>query len=91
MHVQAALLLSTHPSTHPPCRVTPRELNATVLASLQIPVQWIVSTAPDFSVVVGGGTVNASAGQDFTVKTEVTGLTPGKDYYYIFVAAKVIK
>ncbi|WP_238995374.1 alkaline phosphatase D family protein [Sphingomonas solaris] len=45
-----------------------------------------VSELPDFARVAGGGTVAASAERDHTAKLVVDGLTPGRWYFYRFVA-----
>ncbi len=50
------------------CRVTPREINATKLAGMSIPVTWVVSSKPSFATVQATGKATATADSDFTVK-----------------------
>jgi alkaline phosphatase D len=47
-------------------------------------VQWYVASDNDFSQVLYSGVVATNIGRDFTVKIDVTGLTPGTWYYYRF-------
>ena len=50
-------------------------------------VTWVVATDPAMSDVVGSGTVTTDAGRDFTVKVDVSGLSPATTYYYQFSGA----
>ncbi|MCB0974180.1 MAG: alkaline phosphatase D family protein [Actinobacteria bacterium] len=50
------------------------------------PIDWHVSTDPDFSNVVQSGTVQASEAYDHTAKVAVTGLNPYTRYWYRFTA-----
>lgn len=50
-----------------------------------VPVRWRVATDPALTNVVATGTATARAERDYTVKVDVTGLTPGSVYYYNFV------
>ncbi len=50
-------------------------------------VGWTIATDPAMSDVVGSGTVTTDANQDFTVKVDVTGLSPATTYYYQFTGA----
>ena len=45
-----------------------------------------LSATSDFAKIVGGGTVAAMSDRDHTAKLVVTGLEPGRWYYYRFVA-----
>uniref|UniRef100_B0T5C7 Alkaline phosphatase n=1 Tax=Caulobacter sp. (strain K31) TaxID=366602 RepID=B0T5C7_CAUSK len=49
-----------------------------------IGVQWDVATDPDFKTIVRQGHATATAGRDYTVKVDVTGLKPATDYFYRF-------
>ncbi|HCE85749.1 MAG TPA: hypothetical protein DEO99_06300 [Bacteroidetes bacterium] len=51
-----------------------------------IPVQWMVSTDPQFSQIANFGSTFAIAEDDFTVKVDVCGLQPATYYYYLFRA-----
>ncbi|MBB00729.1 MAG: hypothetical protein CMN34_07350 [Saprospirales bacterium] len=51
-----------------------------------IPVQWMVSTDPQFSQIANFGSALAVADEDFTVKVDVCGLQPATYYYYLFRA-----
>jgi alkaline phosphatase D len=50
-------------------------------------VGWAIATDPAMSDVVGSGTVMTDASRDFTVKVDVTGLSPATTYYYQFTGA----
>lgn len=50
-------------------------------------ILWEVSTAEDFSSLVASGIVKAEQSRDFTVKVDVTGLSPATRYYYRFRSA----
>lgn len=52
-------------------------------------VIWQVSEAPEFSTLVTSGTATTSAAQDFSLKVDVTGLQPGKVYFYRFISQGV--
>ncbi|WP_232366818.1 alkaline phosphatase D family protein [Alteripontixanthobacter muriae] len=52
-------------------------------ATGDIPVRWHVAAAPG-AQPTRSGTAMASAAADRTVKVEVTGLEPGRDYWYRF-------
>ncbi|MEO1652003.1 MAG: alkaline phosphatase D family protein, partial [Bacteroidota bacterium] len=62
-------------------RVTPESENAGT-----IEVEWKVATDPELTSIVNAGTVSTDANRDYTVKVDVTGLTPGATYYYGFSA-----
>ena len=51
-----------------------------------IPVEWMVSTDPQFSQIANFGSALAVADEDFTVKVDVCGLQPATYYYYLFRA-----
>ncbi len=56
------------------------------LASAPVEVIWELST-DDFSTIAMMGTVMTDADRDYTVKVDVTGLTPGTTYQYRFKAS----
>jgi alkaline phosphatase D len=47
-------------------------------------VRWTLASDQGLTRVVARGTAQASAARDFTVKTDVRGLQPGRHYYYGF-------
>ncbi|MGE0496358.1 MAG: alkaline phosphatase [Ramlibacter sp.] len=47
-------------------------------------VQWEVASDPQFKTVVQSGTAVTGSVHDFTVKVDVTGLSPASYYYYRF-------
>ncbi len=47
-------------------------------------VAWQVAADNEFRQIVGDGRYSLSAGKDYTVKIDVTGLKPGRTYYYRF-------
>ena len=49
-----------------------------------IPVTWEVSDAVSFTTIVRTGIQNTVANRDWTVKVDVTGLSPATTYYYRF-------
>lgn len=53
-------------------------------------VKWEVSTSPDFKNLVTTGTSMTSEAIDFTVKVDVTGLSPNTTYYYRFLIDDVV-
>lgn len=57
-------------------RITTTDLNPTVA--------WQIATDIGFSNIVNVGSVSTDASRDYTVKVDVTGLTPGTWYYYRF-------
>ena len=65
-------------------RATPAALQAK-----DFPVAWTVADAPDFKRVVASGRLQASAARDFTIKVDVVGLKPGKDYWFRFTTGGV--
>ena len=56
----------------------------------KIEVFWEVSEDPEFSESVQEGTFETGPERDYTVKVDVEGLEPGKDYYYHFFALNTI-
>ncbi len=50
----------------------------------EVVVRWWVSTNPRFTRVVRSGRVSTGPSRDHTVKIDVTGLLPGRGYYYRF-------
>ena len=59
-------------------RVTPSIIGPNV------DVEWQMATDTEMENVVASGTVNTSPSRDYTVKVDVTGLDPGRTYYYVF-------
>ncbi|MES2684748.1 MAG: alkaline phosphatase D family protein [Pseudomonadota bacterium] len=55
-------------------------------SAASIPVQWQISTSPTMTPVLKSGTQSTSIDRDWTVKVDVTGLTPATTYYYRFSA-----
>lgn len=53
-------------------------------------VGWAIATDPAMSDMVGSGTVTTDASRDFTVKVDVTGLSPATTYYYQFTGASTM-
>jgi alkaline phosphatase D len=51
-----------------------------------VDVEWRVAESPELTDVVASGTHVARPEGDHTVKVDVTGLTPGRTYYYGFSA-----
>lgn len=47
---------------------------------------WELSESPEFTGVLAGGSVTASAAHDWCVKAKAEGLSPGRWYYYRFIA-----
>jgi len=45
-----------------------------------------ISETPEFTRIAGGGGMTTGAWRDWTTKITVTGLLPGRDYHYRFVA-----
>lgn len=62
-------------------RVTP-SLDSVIVDD--IPVNWEMATDTAFTSVVASGTFITDYFRDYTVKVDVTGLQPGKWYYYRF-------
>lgn len=58
----------------------------TVPGDEDIQLSWAVATDPDFFGVITSGTGLACAEDDHTVRVDVTGLRPGRRYYYRFHA-----
>ncbi len=61
-------------------RVTPENFN------MPLPVEYKMATDSLMQNVVASGSVLTNANKDFTVKVDVTGLTPDTYYYYEFTA-----
>lgn len=51
-----------------------------------VEVAWKMATDPEMSSEVASGTFTTSVERDYTVKIDVTGLTPASTYYYQFDA-----
>ncbi|MGH3326282.1 MAG: alkaline phosphatase D family protein [Streptomycetales bacterium] len=54
------------------------------MPDLEIPVQWQVATDEGFRNVVRSGRVDARSEHAHSVHVEVSGLRPGRDYFYRF-------
>ncbi len=52
--------------------------------STEIPVNWRVARDPGMTTIVRSGMQRTNANRDWTVKVDVTGLTPATTYYYQF-------
>lgn len=52
----------------------------------QVAVAWVVATDAGCQHRVGSGVEKTDATRDFTIKLDVTGLSPGQVYYYRFFA-----
>lgn len=63
-------------------RVTPDDESTNKEAE----VAWVVATDKDLKKVVQSGTVFTDNSKDFTVKIDVTGLSPDTKYYYQFAS-----
>jgi alkaline phosphatase D len=61
-------------------RVTPTDSAAVVS------VDWELSEEEKFDPVLKKGTLTTSAERDYTIKIDVSGLSPGKYYFYRFMA-----
>ena len=57
--------------------------------SASVLVQWQVADDADFRRLVAKGQTSADAARDHTVKIDVTGLKPGRSYYYRFICQGV--
>ncbi len=62
-------------------RVTPEDASGAA-----VPVTWTIATDLELTDVVGTGTVDATADEDFTVHVDVDGLQPWTYYFYVFEA-----
>lgn len=51
-----------------------------------IPVKWVVALDTGFQNIVAQGNTSTDYTKDYTVKVDVTGLTPKTTYYYYFTA-----
>ena len=51
-----------------------------------LPLTWVVAEDPGFGRIAARGRAVAGADRDFTVKIDVVGLSPGRDYFYRFRA-----
>lgn len=52
----------------------------------EVPVRWTLASNPALTRVVARGETRTGESRDFTVKVDVTGLTPATTYYYRFEA-----
>ncbi|PHN05258.1 alkaline phosphatase D family protein [Flavilitoribacter nigricans] len=62
-------------------RVTPESTDGSPLE-----LNWVMATDPELANIVTEGTVSTGPERDYTVKVDVTGLSPGTTYYYGFNA-----
>ncbi|MEU4312083.1 alkaline phosphatase D family protein [Nocardia sp. NPDC024068] len=51
-----------------------------------VTVRWEIAADDRFAVVVAGATVTTTSESDHTVKIDVRGLAPGREYFYRFLA-----
>lgn len=51
-----------------------------------VEVAWVVATDSQCKNIVGSGVENTDAARDYTVKLDVSGLSPGRTYYYQFLS-----
>ncbi len=51
-----------------------------------IPVAWSVASDPQMNNILASGSQDAVAARDWTIKVDVTGLSPATSYYYRFEA-----
>lgn len=56
-------------------------------ASVKADILWEVAKDKAFANIIASGNVQAMASSDFTVKVDVTGLSPDSTYFYRFVSA----
>ena len=47
-------------------------------------VEWMMATDTAFTNIVASGTETTTSAKDFTVKVDVTGLSPNTTYFYVF-------
>lgn len=59
-------------------RITPKTLGSSEA------VAWVIAQDPAMQKIVASGRVKTGPERDYTVKVDVTGLTPGRVYYYHF-------
>ena len=52
-------------------------------------VAWEMSDTEKFAAIIRSGTATTDETRDYTVKVDVTGLTPGRIYFYRFTAGAV--
>lgn len=55
--------------------------------SVKADILWEVAEDSNFTNVIASGNVEAAANNDFTVKVDVTGLSPDSAYFYRFASA----
>lgn len=67
-------------------RITPEDLTQS-----EVNVTWSVATDKEMNTVIKTGTFTTNPTVDFTVKVDVTGLTPNTFYYYQFEDEKGMK
>jgi alkaline phosphatase D len=65
-------------------RATPLQAGA-----IDIEVSWLLAHDPAMRRPVAGGRVRTGPQQDYTIKVDATGLTPGQTYYYRFSCGAV--
>jgi alkaline phosphatase D len=65
-------------------RATPAVAGAPVVS-----VDWSLAEDPAFGRVVASGRAQTGPARDYTVKVDVGGLKPGRDYWYRFAAGEV--
>ena len=60
------------------------------MPAMQVPVTWQVATDPEMRTVVKAGTAQATPELGHSVHPEVSGLRPGRDYWYRFRVGDVL-
>ena len=71
-------------------RLAPEPLNAEAMGSDPVDVQWEVADADTFRTIVQKGTTTAHYELGHAVHVEVSGLQPGRDYWYRFRAGDAV-
>lgn len=67
-------------------RLAPRPFEGGGMPAINVEVTWEVATSADFSNVVQRGTALARPELGHSVHAEVSGLEPGREYFYRFIA-----
>lgn len=71
-------------------RLAPDPLNAEAMGSDPVEVQWEVADSETFRTIVQNGTTTAHYELAHAVHVEVSGLRPGRDYWYRFRAGNAV-
>lgn len=57
--------------------------------SVFVTVEWEMATDTAFKNIIKSGTAATDSSKDFTIKVDVTGLSPATTYYYVFKTGNV--